>query len=60
MSCDCCEFRIGHSLDPCECGGEFCLRCLRCGDHCRCEESRHIKKQDADTAQPDPSVSRGT
>jgi hypothetical protein len=34
--CSCCDFRLGHSCDPCECSGNFCVECLLCEWHCQC------------------------
>src|SRR5262245_23198729 len=35
--CSCCERRIGHSFDRCECAADYCPRCLLCHAHCQCE-----------------------
>jgi hypothetical protein len=35
-ACDCCEFRFGDCLDPCECSQGYCGRCGRCDVHCVC------------------------
>ena len=34
----CCERRIGNSLAPCICMGEYCSRCLLCESHCECSD----------------------
>jgi hypothetical protein len=37
--CSCCEFRLGHSCDSCECSANFCIECLLCEWHCQCTKA---------------------
>jgi len=38
--CSCCERRIGHSIEPCDCLPDYCHRCQACDRHCECGEGR--------------------
>ena len=37
--CECCERRLGHCLEPCDCSQDYCPNCLLCVKHCTCEEA---------------------
>jgi hypothetical protein len=36
--CSCCERRLGHSIEPCDCAPDYCHRCLACDRHCVCPD----------------------
>ncbi|MBN9517002.1 hypothetical protein J0H58_00555 [bacterium] len=36
IRCWCCEVRLGHSLDPCDCDAGYDNRCGLCLDCCPC------------------------
>src|SRR5262245_39727989 len=36
IRCSCCELRIGHHVEPCDCTQGYCSRCLLCEAHCSC------------------------
>jgi hypothetical protein len=38
--CSCCERRIGHSIQPCDCLPDCCHRCQTCDRHCQCGEGK--------------------
>jgi hypothetical protein len=52
--CYCCERRLWHSIEPCDCAGNYCLECLLCMAHCSCSDAamRHAKLQAQPAAEP--------
>jgi hypothetical protein len=38
--CSCCDERLLLSIEPCNCSGNYCDRCIRCAVHCSCEPGR--------------------
>lgn len=36
--CPCCDERLLPSVEPCDCSGNYCDRCVRCMVHCRCRD----------------------
>ena len=65
--CSCCERRLGHSILTCECGDDYCSRCVLCAENCDCtpdesatelEVKPHVRQRCPGTSSPAPSTPR--
>lgn len=57
IRCWCCENRVGHSFDPCECSAAYhiCGRCVKC---CDCNQKKTVVRRAAPPESPPTAVVR--